>query len=148
MSKVMIAYGSTTGNTAEVAEWIGKNLQDRGFQVTAEDCAGLEFESVFSTYDLVVLGCSTYGDDPIEIQEDFEPLLESLESAAISGKKVAIFGCGDRSYRHFCGAVDEIEKRVVECGGVMLVDPLRVDTPHDGFRNEIDAWVEGVAAAA
>ena len=147
MSKILIAYGSTTGNTAEVADWIAENLRGKGLDVTAEDCAGLSFDDLCAGYDLVVLGSPTYGDDPIEIQEDIEPLLDDLEKTSISGKKVAVFGCGDRSYTHFCGVVDVIEGRVKDCGGSLVVDSLRVDTPHDSFRDEVDVWSDEVAAS-
>ncbi len=148
MTKALIAFGSTTGNTAEVAQWIADHLGKAGIEATAKDCAGESASELCAGYDLIVLGCPTYGDDPIEVQEDFEPILDSLEKTGIGGKKVAVFGCGDSSYTHFCGAVDVIEERVRSCSGTLIVGSLKVDTPYDGYRKEVEEWSGKVAAAA
>jgi len=148
MTKALIAFGSTTGNTAQVADWVFEALGEKGLEVKLEDCAAAAAGGLCDTYDLIVLGSPTYGDDPIEIQEDFEPILDSLEETGISGKKVAVFGCGDSSYFHFCGAVDVIEKRVRECGGELVVDSLKIDDPHFDHEDEIRTWAAQVASAA
>lgn len=147
MTKALIAFGSTTGNTAEVAQWIATHLGESGIDVTTRDCAEASPDGLCAAYDLVVLGCPTYGDDPIEVQEDFEPVLDNLEKTGITGKKVAVFGCGDSSYTHFCGAVDAIEERVRDCAGFLVVGSLKVDTPYDGFKSEVRDWSRQVAAA-
>ena len=147
MTKALIAFGSTTGNTAEVADWIAASLGGKGIEAKTEDCAAAGVSGLCANYDLVVLGCPTYGDDEIEIQEDFLPLLDDLEQAGIEGKKVAVFGCGDDSYFHFCGAVDEIEKRVRQCGGELIVASLKINDPHADRKAEILAWSERIAAA-
>lgn len=147
MTKALIAFGSTTGNTAEVADWIAAALAAKGIDAKTTDCASTKLTGLCADYDLVIFGCPTYGDDEIEIQEDFAPLLDDLEVAGVEGRKVAVFGCGDSSYFHFCGAVDVIEKRVEECGGTRIVDSLKIDDPHDSRRAEILAWTGQVAAA-
>lgn len=148
MTKALIAFGSTTGNTAQVADWVFETLEKKGLDVKLEDCATVNPNGLCDTYDLIVLGCPTYGDDPVEPQEDFEPILEDLNETGISGKKVAIFGCGDSSYFHFCGAVDLIENRVKECGGQLVADSLKIDDPHYDHEDEVRAWTAQVAAAA
>jgi flavodoxin short chain len=147
MTKALIAFGSTTGNTAEVANWIAAGLGKKGIEAKTEDCANAKVSGLCGSYDLVVLGCPTYGDDEIEIQDDFLPLLEDLEAACIDGKKVAVFGCGDDSYFHFCGAVDEIEKRVRECGGELITASLKINDPHTDRKDEILAWSDRIADA-
>lgn len=147
MTKALIAFGSTTGNTAEVADWIAAALAAKGIDAKTTDCASAKLTGLCADYDLVIFGCPTYGDDEIEIQEDFAPLLDDLEVAGVEGKKVAVFGCGDSAYFNFCGAVDVIEQRVEECGGRRIVDSLKIDDPHDSRRAEILAWSDQVAAA-
>lgn len=148
MTRALIAFGSTTGNTAEVATWVAEVLADKGIDAETEDLATAKLTGICKDYDLVVLGCPTYGDDEIEIQEDFAPLLDDLDGSGIEGKKIAIFGCGDSSYFHFCGAVDVIEERVKECGGERIVESLKIDDPHDSHRDEITAWSNRVATTA
>ncbi len=111
MSKSLIVYGSTTGNTEYVAETIGKFLEKNDVNVDVQDSADVSAEGLGNGYDLVLLGCSTWGDDEIELQDDFIPLFDELEQSSLKGKKVAVFGCGDSSYEYFCGAVDAIQEK-------------------------------------
>jgi flavodoxin short chain len=94
-------------------------------------------------YDLVLLGCSTWGDEEIEISNDFEPLLADLDKSGLSGKQVAVFGCGDSSYTHFCGAVDLIERKAEELGAQLVAGSLKIDG--DADPKEVQAWAEAVA---
>lgn len=147
MTKALIAFGSTTGNTAEVADWVFETLGESGIDVTLEDCAAASASGLCDPYDLIVFGCPTYGDDEIEIQEDFEPILDSLEKSGLKGKKFAVFGCGDSAYYHFCGAVDVIEKRAAKCGASQVIKSLRVDDPHSEHENDVKAWSARLADA-
>ncbi|WP_412538487.1 flavodoxin domain-containing protein [Longispora sp. K20-0274] len=54
---VLVAYGSTRGSTAEIAEWIGETLLERGMCVDVLDAATVD--SV-AGYDTVVLGGALY----------------------------------------------------------------------------------------
>lgn len=149
MSKVLVAFGSLTGNTMSVAEWVTETLKDEGHSTEMMDCADVSSpKGLCGPYDLIVLGSPTYGDDPCEVQEDFEPVLDALESTGVQGKRVAVFGCGDSTYTYFCGAVDMIVDRVKECGGNLIAEPLKIDDPHDDHEDEIRDWAKGVAAVA
>lgn len=144
MSKNLIVYGSTTGNTEGVADDIAKLLEKGGHQVDVLSAADVSVENMAEGYDAVFLGCSTWGDDEIELQDDFIPLFDDLDKAGLGGKKVAVFGCGDSSYEHFCGAVDAIEEKSESLGGVMLGDSLKIDGDPDA--SEVTAWTETMAA--
>jgi len=133
----------------EILQMVGEYLTRAGHTAEVVDCANVNSpEGMCAQFDLVVFGCPTYGDDPCEVQEDFEPVLDALESTGVGGKKVAVFGLGDSSYTHFCGAVDMIIERVKECGGSLVGEPLRIDDPHYDHEDEVRKWAKGVAAAA
>lgn len=149
MANALVLFGSLTGNTLEVADWIADTLTAEGLTIKSVDCAEVRnVDDLCAPYDLIVFGSPTYGDDPCEVQEDVEPVLENLEATGIGGKNVAVFGLGDSSYPHFCGAVDLIAERVAECGGMLIGDPLRVDDPHGDHADAIRAWARAVATAA
>lgn len=145
MSKALIVYGSTTGNTETAAEYIADTLSGKGLEVVTKDAANAEVAGLGDGYDLLLLGSSTWGEDEIELQDDFVPLYDDLDKAAIKDRKVAVFGCGDSSYTYFCGAVDAIEEKVGELGGNLVSDSLKIDG--DPERDEIVSWAETVAAA-
>lgn len=143
MSKALIIYGSNTGNTETVAWHVGEALQKTGWQTVIKSAAEVSAVGLGNGYDLVLLGCSTWGDEEIELQDDFVPLLENLDKACLSGKQVAVFGCGDSSYTHFCGAVDAIEEKAGILGARLVTGSLKIDGDPD--KNEVMAWAQAVA---
>lgn len=121
MAKIGIYYGSTTGNTQEVAEEIAKKLGvDKN---DLHDVAKADID--FSNYDVVFFGSSTLGMG--DLQDDWEDYIGKLKSADLNGKKVALFGCGDSaSYSDtFCDALGKIYDVIKDKGCQLIgqVDP-------------------------
>ncbi len=142
MSKALIVFGSTTGNTEGVSETIAKVLEGGGVTVDIKNAADVGAGNLADGYDVVLFGCSTWGDDEVELQEDFVPLYEDLDKTGINGKMVAVYGCGDSSYTHFCGAVDAIEEKAKELGATLIGYPLKIDGDPDD--SEVQAWAKSV----
>ena len=111
--KIGIFYGSTTGVTEAVAERIAKKLGVASADVhnvgsaTAADAVG---------YDALLLGTSTWGAG--ELQDDWYDFLDQLKCQDLTGKKVALFGCGDSSSFSdtFCSAMGEIHDGLAATG--------------------------------
>jgi len=143
MAKALIVYGSTTGNTETAAGFIAAALRDKGLEADVRNAAQVSAPGLAEGYELVLLGSSTWGDDDIALQDDFEPLYYELELAGLKGRKLAVFGCGDSSYPHFCGAVDAIEEKVVALGADLVAESLKIDG--DPEPAEITAWASEVA---
>ncbi|HEY7488449.1 MAG TPA: flavodoxin domain-containing protein [Streptosporangiaceae bacterium] len=57
MTRILIAYGSKRGATAEIAEWIGAALRDRGLEADVRPAHGVGF---VSRYDAVIVGGALY----------------------------------------------------------------------------------------
>ncbi|MGD9123617.1 MAG: flavodoxin, partial [Desulfarculaceae bacterium] len=127
MAKALIVYGSTTGNTESAAHTIAKTMAAQNIDTTVKDVTSVGTSEFENTYDLFILGCSTWGDDEIELQEEFVEFYENMDGLDLSGKKIAVFGCGDSSYTHFCGAVDAIEEKTRSLGADLVVTGLRID---------------------
>ena len=144
MAKVLIVYGSTTGNTEMVAEQVTNILQDKGNDVTMKNVVDATVAELGNGYDLTVLGSSTWGDDDIEFQEDFALFYEDLDKAELKDKKVSLFGCGDSSYEHFCGAVDLLEDKMESLGAKVVGDSLRIDGDPEDSSSDIDDWAEEI----
>lgn len=143
MAKALIVYGSTTGNTETAASYVGAALQKKGWQTVVKNVADVAAPGLAEGFDLVLLGCSTWGDEDIELQDDFVPLFENLDQAGLAGRKVAVFGCGDSSYPHFCGAVDAISEKAETIGAELVGGALKIDG--DPEREEVMAWAAEVA---
>ena len=147
MSKALVVYGSTTGNTEMVANQIGDNLLKKGHEVTIKNVTEANVEELGNGYDITLLGSSTWGEDEIEFQEDFEPFFEEMEGKAdLKGKKVALFGCGDTDYEYFCGAVDKLEELMEKLGAYVVNMALRIDGDPDDSGKDIDEWADEIGS--
>ena len=87
---IAIFFGSTTGNTENAAEMIQKEMGD--LVTTMADIIDIE-PADFLKYDVLMIGVPTW--DIGELQCDWEDFIPRLEGLDLSGKKVALFGCGD-----------------------------------------------------
>lgn len=92
MKTIAIFYGSSTGNTKDVAESIRKKLN--GNEVLLIDVAKAKVED-FNQYNNLILGTSTWGMG--DLQDDWDAKLSVLAKASLEGKTVALFGLGDSS---------------------------------------------------
>ncbi|MFV0423077.1 flavodoxin [Oleidesulfovibrio sp.] len=146
MAKVLIVYGSTTGNTETTAGIIGDDLKGAGHDVVVEDVTSVTADGLCKGYDAVLFGCSTWGEDEIELQDDFIDLYDELDKAGLEGISVGCFGCGDSSYQWFCGAVDAIEQRAKENGAKIMCESLKIDGDPNSCRDEITDWAGSVKA--
>ena len=90
MKSIGIFYGSSSGNTETVAKQIQKGLgaDAQIFEVSKAKKEDLE------KFDNLILGTSTWGFG--DLQDDFEGFMSQIEAANLSGKTVALFGCGDQ----------------------------------------------------
>jgi len=123
MRNAVIVFGSTTGNTKTLASMI---MDELDVDVTLYNVTDVD-DDIVRQADLVLLGASTWGYG--ELQEDFEVYYERMTSNLLKGKKVAVFGCGDKENFSdlFCLATDKIKKRAKECGANIIADSLKVD---------------------
>lgn len=141
MPKILILYGSTTGNTEMVAEQIMSCLEEH--EVDLQDVADASQEDLAS-YDLLVVGASTWDDG--KLQQDFRDFVDGLD-VDLSDKKAAVFGLGDSTYPDFCKAAPILEQIFTNLGAKLVVDALKIDGFPDEVENEekIDAWSQELA---
>ncbi len=146
MASILIVYGSTTGNTEYTAHVVERVLGGAGHAVTLCNAADAQAEGLCDGFDLVLFGCSTWGDATIELQDDFVPLFENFEAIRAKGKKTAVFGCGDRGYTWYCGAVDAISEKLKNLGAEVL-DTLKIDGDPEAEDAAIESWARELASA-
>ncbi|PHR27285.1 MAG: flavodoxin [Desulfotalea sp.] len=146
MASALIIYGSTTGNTEMVANRIGEVFSDKGLSVVVKNVTDATVAELGNGHDITLLGASTWGDDAIEFQEDFDSFFQELDAANLKDKMVALFGCGDSSYEFFCGAVDELEEKMEKLQANVVNVSLRIDGDPDDAESEVVEWAEDVAS--
>ena len=91
MKIIGIFYGSSSGNTEGVAKQIQAECGADNAQVF--DVAKATKDDL-EKFDNLIFGTSTWGFG--ELQDDFDGFMKQIEAANLSGKTVALFGCGDQ----------------------------------------------------
>jgi len=166
MNKTCVIYGSSTGTCQAIADKIAAKLGVDSADVY--DVANIDASTV-EGYQNLLLGTSTWGAG--ELQDDWYDGLDKIKGADLSGKTVALFGCGDsESYSDtFCGAMAEIYNGLKDSGAKFVgavdtdgytyddseavidgkfiglaLDDVNEDDKTDG---RIDAWVSDIKAS-
>lgn len=145
MKKALIIFGSTTGNTEEMADIIKDALDESGFETEMKNVIDSAVEDLTSDNGVILIGCPAYGDDTIELQEDFQEFYEQIDGIQLNGKRYAVFAPGDSTYEFFCGSVDMLEDRMNELGGIKVIDGLKVDGDPADEKEQIVQWAKSVA---
>ncbi len=144
MAKAIVVYGSTTGNTEFLAEVIVSGLKEGGLEVVTKNVSETKVSEV-ANYDVVVLGCSTWGEG--ELQDDFIDFYEKMKDLSLAGKKAAVFGPGDKeSYPDtFCKAVDLLKEKLKKCGAEIVAESFKIDGEVEKAIEDANAWALRIA---
>ena len=161
MNTTIVVYGSSTGTCEAIAEKIAQKLG-----CEAIDVQNLTADVVNSNQNLI-LGTSTWGAG--ELQDDWYDGLKVLQGADLSGKTIALFGCGDcESYGDtFVGGIGELFNALKSSGarfaGAVDVDgytfgdseavvdgkfvglPLDDVNEDDKTDTRIEAWIAAIS---
>ena len=92
MSKVLIVYVTTTGNTEKMAQAIEKGAKGAGADVTCKTVGDTKV-SELGGYDVIAFGSPAMGAEVLE-EAEMEPFFTDA-AGSLSGKKVALFGSYD-----------------------------------------------------
>lgn len=154
MKKTGIFYGSTTGTTESVARLIAEKLGVSPADV--HDVSKLD-AALAESYEALILGTSTWGDG--ELQDDWYDGIKVLKNANLSGKTIALFGCGDsESYSDtFCDGMgllfeDLKDSDYTYASSVAAADGkfvgLALDDVNESDRTDarVSAWTEMLKA--
>jgi flavodoxin I len=139
MGKTAIFYGSTEGNTENVAlklkDLLGGIEVFNVANATAEDLA---------KYDNILFGASTW--EIGELQEDWESFIDVLDTVDFKGKTVAFFGTGDADgYPDtFVDALGIIYERIKDKGAKFIGQVDTADYTFDDSRALVDGKFIGL----
>ena len=89
--KIALFYGSTTGNTEDIAEQIQRIL---GAEVVTLFDVAEEPLGHCIHFDAIIMGIPTW--DYGEVQSEWEDVWDELDQLDFSGKRVALYGLGDQ----------------------------------------------------
>ena len=139
MKKTIVVFGSSTGTCEGIAGDIAAKLGTEAVNVS--DLTA----DVIAENENLIIGTSTWGAG--EVQDDWYDGLKTLKAADLSGKTVALFGCGDSaSYSYtFCGGMAEIYNAVKQAGANVVGAVDASEYSYDDSEAVIDGQFVGLA---
>lgn len=145
--RIVIIYGSETGNTKGGAEIVAKALQSAQHEVDLRDVKNITADVLQEPFDLFILGVSTWGAVEEEVQQDFVDFYDDLAAKDLNGLRMAVFGSGDKGYDKFAKAVDFVEARVKESGATLTAPGFKYNLEPDPVKADLEAWALQAASA-
>lgn len=148
---ILLVFATNSGTTMTAAQTINDKLATKGHMVTMKE-ARETTPADFDSPQAVIVGSPSWDFEGHEgmPHEDYLPLIEQLKTKVLENKPMAVFGMGDSSYKHFCGAVDHLEELVKTMKGKLVVPSLRIDkfySDQTGNMEKINKWADEVVAA-
>jgi flavodoxin I len=115
---VGLLYATQTGNTETAAGYIA---EETGLE--AADVGDYGAEDL-AEFDGLIVGCPTWntGADEYRSGTSWDDLIDDIKGVDLSGKKVAVFGCGDsEGYGdNFCDGIEELHETFKAAGATMV----------------------------
>uniref|UniRef100_A0A1B6DR54 NADPH-dependent diflavin oxidoreductase 1 n=3 Tax=Clastoptera arizonana TaxID=38151 RepID=A0A1B6DR54_9HEMI len=145
--RLVVLFGSETGNAQEVAERIWREA--KRFHFKGPICSMDEYPISQLIYEsLVIFVCSTtgQGDQPVNMKKFWKFLLrKQLPTNSLQNLRFGVLGLGDSSYVKFNHVAKKLHKRLEGIGGNALCSVGLADDQHDlGADAVVDPWIENL----
>lgn len=140
-TKVLIAFGSETGNCENLARQLAAQASHQGLPVELLNLGQLRLRQLAKHRRLLVI-CSTHGDgDPPEPISSFYDNLMQAEAPTLPELEYAVLALGDSSYEKFCATGHELDERLAALGGKRLLPCTECDVD---FATPAKDWMQAV----
>ncbi len=142
--RLVILYGSQTGNGQALAEQYAEQMQTLGVNVLLSNMQDYNIRKLKQERNLLLI-VSTHGDgEPPDDAVDFIEQLDAKKAAKLNQLKYAVLALGDSSYPDFCVTGQRIDARLTELGGQRLAECAQADLDIDAVA---DPWWAGLQPA-
>lgn len=142
-TKLVVLYGTESGNAESLADRAGKEAKKRGFQPVVKNMSEISAADLAKVSDLLVV-VSTWGDgEPPESATTFYKELMATE-LDLKNTRFTVCALGDTSYDKFCQTGKDVDSRL-ETLGAKRVSP-RQDCDVD-YEENYSAWLDAALKA-
>ena len=138
---IFLVFATNSGATDMVSQIVEQELTAKGHTVTRKQVRDANPDE-FTNFEVILLASPSWDFDGKEgmPHEDYVPFMDKAKGKTFENKPFAVFGLGDSSYTHFCGAVDHLEEFVKSLKGKLVVESIRID----GFYYRQDVHTQAV----
>tara|TARA_Y100001935_G_C17166072_1_gene437764 strand:+ start:180 stop:635 length:456 start_codon:yes stop_codon:yes gene_type:complete len=138
-NKILILYGTETGNSELLAMDAEGMAKSSGFDATINGMDEISYDEI-QGYENLLIVCSTWGDG--EQPDNAVDLYEAAEDAAddsLAGVNFAVLALGDTAFDLFCEAGIQWDELIEAKGGNRINDRIDCDTDYE---DEAEEWLE------
>lgn len=139
MKKILITYGTETGNSELLSLDTSNVAKENNFETTVMGMDEIELEDLKSCENLIIV-CSTWGDgeQPDNAIELFEAV-ESSNDDDLKDVNFAVLALGDTAFDLFCEAGIQWDEILEKKGAKRIND--RIDCDVD-YEDDAEEWIE------
>ncbi|XP_065882526.1 methionine synthase reductase-like isoform X2 [Dysidea avara] len=146
MKRILLVYGSQTGQSQAISEQIAEAASLKGFQVDLHclDQSGVKFH--LEQEPVIVIVCSSTGDgDPPDNAAKFWRKLKkrTLPEDHLAKCHYTVLGLGDSNYSKFCNMGKLLDERMNSLGATRFYDAGFADDAV-GLEAVVEPWIEGL----
>lgn len=139
--RILILYGTVTGNSEYCAEKAAKEARQRGYEVQLESMLDAHPE-VLAEHSTALVVVSTYGDgEPPDGTEDFYEAVVVKQRLQLPQLRYAVLALGDTCYDEFCKCGRDYDEALEKAGGTRFHPRADCDTDYD---EPCEQWIAGV----
>ena len=125
--RLLILYGSETGNSREIAQRLHRSADEKGLSPVLADMGDYKPRQLAQEQDIVIV-VSTYGEgDPPQPAVGFFELVEGRKAPKLAEVRFAVLALGDSSYERYCEAGKRLDRRFEELGAARLAPRVDCD---------------------
>jgi sulfite reductase (NADPH) flavoprotein alpha-component len=141
--KLVVLYGTESGNSETLADRSVKEAKKRGFQAVMKNMADISPAELAKYSNLLVI-ISTWGDgEPPETATSFYKEFMTHDSS-LAAVKFSVCALGDTSYEKFCQTGKDIDARLATLGAVRVLERQDCDVDYE---EAFTTWLNGSLAA-
>ncbi len=141
---IKVYYGTVTGTAEDLANRVGKRLQELALPVEVQDMGSVSIDQLGNDGTVIIV-ISTWGEgDPPADAEDVCYELYDGKAGDLSRVRYCVLALGDSSYDDFCGCGRKVDEALQGAGAQQILS--RVDCDVD-YEDAFDQWLEKLADA-
>lgn len=136
---IWILYGTTTGNSEQLAKDAAEEFSTKGVEVHVSDMENFDTTLLSDIRQLLII-ISTDGEgEPPLMAEDFLEFLQSAKAPDLSKLSYSVFALGDTTYFDFCQAGKDFDAALEKLGAKRMLN--RIDCDVD-FEENYKEWID------
>lgn len=130
-ANLTILYGSETGHSHELAEKLAAKAANKNISVKVVNMYDYNHKKIGEEENLAII-VSTHGEgDPPDMAADFHKFITGKRAPKLQKLNFSVLALGDKSYKHFCKAGEDIDGALRELGAFRISPLVKCDVDYE-----------------